>query len=42
LHENPHDVPSHVAVAFAGGEHAVHEVPHDIVLALLAHCMPHA
>ena len=25
LHANPHETPSHVAVALAGGEHGVHE-----------------
>ena len=33
MQTNPHEVPSQVAVLFAGGTHAVHDVvPHDAVL----------
>jgi hypothetical protein len=38
LQANPHDVPSHEAVAFVGGTQAVHEdapVPHELMLKLL-------
>jgi hypothetical protein len=36
-HENPHEVPSQVGAALAGGVHAVHELPQVSVLELLAH-----
>jgi hypothetical protein len=41
LQVKPHVVPSQVAVALAGGEHGVHEAPHDAVLALLTHAPLH-
>jgi hypothetical protein len=37
LQVNPHDVPSHVAVAFAGIVHAEHALPHVAGLVLLTH-----
>ncbi len=37
MHVNPQDTPSHVAVEFAGGEHGVHEVPHELTLVSLTH-----
>ena len=37
---NPHAVPLHVAVAFAGGMQGLHEVPHELVLLLLTHASP--
>src|SRR5262249_47296436 len=42
LHASPHDTPSHVAPAFAGALHAVHDPPHVCGLTLLAHALPHA
>jgi hypothetical protein len=43
LHVNPHELPSHVAVAFAGGVQAVHEVaPQVAVLLLDAQLLPQA
>jgi hypothetical protein len=42
LQVNPHEVPSHVAVAFAGGEQAVHEVdPQLAMLVFAAQVLPH-
>ena len=41
LQLNPHDVPSHVAVAFAGGVQGVQNVPHVEVLSFGAHALPH-
>jgi hypothetical protein len=41
-HEKPHEVPSHVAAALAGGAQAVHELPHVSVLELLAHWPLHS
>jgi hypothetical protein len=41
LQPNPHDVPSHVAVAFAGGVHGVQNVPQVEVLMFEAHALPH-
>jgi hypothetical protein len=38
---NPQLVPSHVAVEFAGAEHAVHDAPHVRIDALLTHALPH-
>ena len=39
---NPHDVPSHVAVALAGGAQAVHEDdPQLATLVFAAHVVPH-
>jgi hypothetical protein len=37
LHVNPQFVPSHVAVAFAGGTHAWHDAPHVLGDVLVAH-----
>jgi hypothetical protein len=40
---NPHDVPLHVAVPFAGAAgHAVHELPHVASAVFDAHVLPHA
>ena len=36
----PQLVPLHVGVAFATLGHALHELPHEFVLALLRHCPP--
>jgi len=41
LQLNPHDVPSHVGVAFAGGVQGVQNVPHVEVLLFGAHALPH-
>jgi hypothetical protein len=42
LHANPHDVPSQVAVAFAGALHAVHDVnPQLLTLLFSTHAEPH-
>jgi hypothetical protein len=42
LHANPHDVPSHVGVAFAGALHAVHDVnPQLLMLLFSTHAEPH-
>ena len=42
LHTKPQAVPSQVAVAFMGGEHAVHDVvPQLLGLMLLTHTLPH-
>jgi hypothetical protein len=41
LHAKSHAVPSHVAAAFAGGTHAVHDAPHVAVLLVLAQEPPH-
>jgi hypothetical protein len=41
LQLNPHEVPSQVAVAFAGGAHGVQEPPHVIVDMLLTQFAPH-
>jgi hypothetical protein len=41
LHVNPHEVPSHVAVAFAGGAHGAHDAPQLATLALSTHASPH-
>ena len=39
---NPHAVPSHVDVPFAGGVQAVHDVvPQLLTLALATHAVPH-
>jgi hypothetical protein len=40
LHVNPHDVPSHVAVALAGTGQAVHEDPQLDTSALLTQALP--
>jgi hypothetical protein len=40
LQVNPHDVPLHVAVAFAGAVHAVHELPQLLGDVLSAHAPP--
>lgn len=37
MHAKPHVVPLQVAVEFAGGTHAVHELPHEATLPLLTH-----
>jgi hypothetical protein len=37
LHVNPHVPPEHVAVAFAGAVHAVHDAPHVSGLVLSEH-----
>lgn len=42
LHAKPHDVPLHVAVAFAGGVHAVHDAPHVATDVFDAQFAPHA
>jgi hypothetical protein len=42
LHMNPQLVPSHVAVAFDGGTHGVHDAPHVITLVLIAQLAPQA
>jgi hypothetical protein len=41
LQVNPHEVPSHVAVAFAGTVQAVHRAPHVETLLLDAQLLPH-
>jgi hypothetical protein len=42
MQTKPQLMPSHVAVAWAGGTHAVHDaVPHEVMLVLLAHVAPH-
>ncbi len=41
LHEKPHVCPLHVAVEFAGGTHAVHEVPHVATAVSETHWLPH-
>jgi hypothetical protein len=38
----PHEMPSQVAVPWAGDAHAAHEAPHSLVLALAAQWSPHA
>jgi hypothetical protein len=42
LQVNPHEVPLHVAVPFAGTGHGVHELPHDETLVFGAQFDPHA
>jgi hypothetical protein len=42
LQVKPHDVPLHVAVAFAGGAHAEQDVPQLEMLVLLAQDEPQA
>ena len=42
LQLKPQLVPLHVAVALLGTEHAVQEVPHELMLMLSAHVVPHA
>jgi hypothetical protein len=37
----PQFVPSHVAVEFAGGVHAAHEDPHELIDVLSAHAALH-
>src|SRR5262249_11263381 len=37
---NPHDAPSHVAIAFGGVAQGVHEEPHDCGLPLPTHALP--
>ncbi len=39
MHLKPQLTPSHVAVAFAGGVHGVHEAPHVAGLELLTHVL---
>ncbi len=41
MHANPQSVPSHVAIAFGGAGHAVHEAPHVITSMLFAHAPLH-
>jgi len=40
LHAKPHDVPSHVAVAFAGAAHPVQDAPQVVTAVLLTHVPP--
>jgi hypothetical protein len=40
MQANPHAVPSHVAVEFAGAEQGVQLVPHVSVLSSLTHVPP--
>jgi hypothetical protein len=42
LQVNPHEVPSHVAVALMGGTQGVHELPQLWTLVLGSHALPHA
>jgi hypothetical protein len=42
LHENPHELPSHVAVASDGGTHGEHEVPQVAVLESAPQMLPQA
>jgi hypothetical protein len=42
LQVNPHDTPSHVAVAFTGGAHGVHELPQLSMLVLTEQAPLHA
>ena len=42
MHANAHVIPSHVAVAFGGATHAVHDIaPHDVTEVLLTHAPAH-
>jgi hypothetical protein len=42
LQVKPHDLPSQVALPFAGFAHGVQEAPHVVVLVLATHCGPQA
>jgi hypothetical protein len=42
VHESPHRIPSHDAVAFAPPAHGWHEPPHVATSLLLTHVFPHA
>jgi len=42
LQVNPHDVPSHVGVALAGGAHGEHDAPHVAVLVSAPQVLPQA
>jgi len=42
LHCQLHAIPSHVAVAYTGAGHAVHEAPQPSALVFATHALPHA